>query len=129
MATLSVRPQPLVVRWSLLYTLSKQSISLYAPLSAGVYEIWLGYQDGSKRRIYVGQAVNIDNRLSDHLNENDNDCLRELVSKYACYFRFAKLATQWERDGAERALYLRYRHHCNSASGIPSSPNVVLSEL
>jgi hypothetical protein len=108
--------------------LDEESVRRNASSLAGVYEILVGLTNGESRRIYVGQASCILDRLSQHERRSENDCVRQNVSKFACYFRFAPLATQWERDGAERGLYLKYLHSCNDPRVIPASPDVLVIE-
>jgi len=127
-ATSSAYQLTVVVSWSSFLELNRENVNRLNSGLAGVYEIWLGYTDGSKRRIYVGQASDLASRLSTHLQSSDNACVRGYVSRYQCFFRLALLSKQQERDGAERALYLRHNHHCNDPGGIPSGPNVTLSE-
>ena len=106
--------QKVELKWSsiILYTLS--NVKKSAPLSAGVYR--LSFEKDDKLTVfYVGQADNLDKRLSEHLSdEEQNDCIRRKLKNYTCHFRFAKVASQGDRDCAERALYDHYDEpECN----------------
>ncbi len=106
----------LTLNWSdvLLYT--GPNVNIHAPLSAGVYR--LSYQNGDRRPVfYVGQADNLYQRLREHLSDAEpNGCIVRCLRHYTCYFRFAKVARQADRDCAERALYDHYNPECNDTA-------------
>ncbi len=101
------------LEWSAVFLYTISNVNIHAPLSAGVYR--LSCQKGNNRPIfYVGQAENIDSRLRAHLSDDEpNDCIKRNLRDYTCYFRFAKLERQTERDCSERALYDHYKPECN----------------
>lgn len=45
---------------------------------SGVYELG----DDQERVIYIGRADDIKARLTDHVNEKDNDCIKKNAKKY-----------------------------------------------
>ncbi|MFH1656944.1 MAG: hypothetical protein ABH919_00535 [bacterium] len=81
---------------------------------AGVYR--LIYYDRSKDKYYiyyVGQAEDLNDRLTQHLSGNEtNECCQEHLNNYTCYFRAAAVSRQADRDGAEVALYNYYKPSC-----------------
>jgi len=104
------------LEWSAVYQYTLSNVNEHAPASAGVYR--LSCQTGEKRPVfYVGQADNLDERLRDHLSDEEpNDCIRLKLKNYTCYFRFAKVSKQEDRDCAERALYDHYEPECNKVA-------------
>ncbi len=76
---------------------------------------------------YVGQAANLENRLCDHLSDDEeNECLRKNVKDYICGFEYAKIGRQTDRDGVEKYLYDHYRPECNEVDpgGKPIAVNL-----
>jgi len=106
----------LTLNWSdvLLYTQS--NVNIHAPLSAGIYR--LSCQRGDKRPVfYVGQAENLHERLRNHLSDAElNGCIVRCLRRHTCYFRFASVARQADRDCVERALYDHYNPECNEVA-------------
>jgi excinuclease UvrABC nuclease subunit len=109
------------LEWSSVHEYTLSNVNTYAPASAGIYR--LSYKGDDKLPIfYVGQADALEDRLRDHLsNEEPNDCIKRRIKNYICYFRFAHVTKQAERDCAERALYDHYEPECNKIAP-PSEP-------
>lgn len=106
----------LTLEWSnvLLYTSS--NLDTHAPLAAGVYRLSRKKEDEFPV-FYVGQAENLSERLRDHLSDKEpNACIVRCLRQHSCYFRFAKVASQADRDCAERALYDNYKPNCNEVA-------------
>ena len=81
---------------------------------AGVYRLMYYDTNKEKRRIYyVGQTKDLNKRLSDHLPSNETKkCCKEYLKEYDCYFRAAGISKADDRDGAEVALYNRFKPPC-----------------
>jgi predicted GIY-YIG superfamily endonuclease len=81
---------------------------------AGVYRLM--YYDTTKKEYYiyyVGQASDLNKRLSEHLSDTEkNACCKKRLKDYDCYFRAAAISKQSDRDGAEVALYNEYKPSC-----------------
>ena len=81
---------------------------------AGVYR--LIYYDATKEKYivyYVGQAKDLNKRLSEHLLGNEKKkCCEGYLNKYDCYFRATAISKESDRDGAEVALYNRFEPPC-----------------
>ncbi len=81
---------------------------------AGVYRIF--HYDQNKNAYYVhyvGQAEDLNDRLSQHLSANEtNKCCQRHLDNYTCYFRAAAVSRQADRDGAEVALYNKFKPTC-----------------
>ena len=107
--------------WSDLFLYTISNVNVHTPISAGVYR--LSCQRDDKRPVfYVGQAETLDKRLRDHLSDEEpNVCIKRNLRDHTCYFRFAELAKQAERDYAERALYDHYKPECNLVA-LPGEP-------
>jgi len=101
------------LEWSEVFTLEVSNVTAHAPMSAGVYR--LSCQKNDERIVfYVGQAEILYERLRDHvLAEESNDCIRSNLGGYSCYFRFAMVDRQSDRDCAERVLYDHFQPECN----------------
>ena len=102
--------------WSGIYLYTISNVNVHTPSSPGVYR--LSYRSDDKRPVfYVGQAENLENRLRAHLSDEEPSvCIKRYFQDHTCYFRFAELAKQAERDCAERALYDNYKPECNLAA-------------
>lgn len=81
---------------------------------AGIYK--LIHYDTEKKKYYVhyvGQASDLNDRLSKHLPDAEtNACCKKRLKDYDCYFRAAAVSKQSDRDGAEVALYNKYTPSC-----------------
>ncbi len=81
---------------------------------AGVYRL-INYSraDDKYYVYYVGQADDLNNRLSQHLSGNEtNKCCQKYLDNYTCYFRAAAISRQADRDRAEVALYNKFEPTC-----------------
>ncbi len=111
--------------WSLRYEYTGSNVNVHAPTSGGVYR--LIYKSDDKYYVfYVGQAGDIDERLRQHLAVTEPDaCIKRHIRDYTCYFRYAKIESIADRNGAERALYDKYEPTCNDVAppGPPADIN------
>lgn len=118
--------------WSPVLEYTEQKVVMYAPREGGVY--CLSYQSDDERTIfYVSQAPNLAERLLAHLSDTElNACIKSHIRDNKCTFRYAKIgnrfaeaATIVNRNGAERALYDKYRPTCNDVTppGPPADVN------
>lgn len=97
----------MTVNWSNVMELNEQNVKLVSD-QPGIYR--LSHQDGEDRLFhYVGQAINLKNRIMQHLpSAEKNSCCNNILRTADCYFRYAVIENQSDRDAAEAALYL----HC-----------------
>ena len=105
------------LEWSAIHLYTPSNVKTYVPNSAGVYR--LSYKsDDNLPVFYVGQADTLDGRLHYHLSDEEpNDCIRRRLKNRRCYFRFARVTRQEDRDCAERALYDHYKEpECNKVA-------------
>ncbi|PIQ69677.1 MAG: hypothetical protein COY22_00370 [Candidatus Tagabacteria bacterium CG_4_10_14_0_2_um_filter_40_13] len=81
---------------------------------AGVYRLIYYNRSEDKYYIsYVGQAEDLNDRLTKHLPGNEtNKCCERYLNNYICYFRAAAISRQVDRDGAEVALYNHFKPSC-----------------
>ncbi len=108
--------------WHPYRPLTWPNVQTYAPASAGVYKLAVLNTEGTLTVFYVGQSGDLDARLKDHLSDSEpNHCLREMIRQYDCRFSVASVASQQDRDAAERKLYLYFRPSCNEV--VPSGPD------
>ena len=115
----------LVLQWSDIHVYSSSCVETYIPSSPGVYQL-LCKKDVTYLVFYVGQADNLNKRLKDHLSGIEpSSCIRSNLWYYPCFFLFAVLEAQSDRDCAERALYDHYRPPCNIVPppGVPCDIN------
>ncbi len=112
--------------WQGYYEYITDNVQKYAPATGGVYKISIKQNDGTLKVRYIGQANNLDRRLKEHLDTDNepNECLAERIKKYHAEFSFAEINEQEDRDGAELALYNHYTPVCNDSVDIPSGPDV-----
>jgi hypothetical protein len=104
----------LTLEWSDSHYYTVSNVDAFAPRYAGVYKLF--YFEANRRRLfYVSQAENLRQAFLSHLSDMEhNACIRRSFWYHTCYFQFAGVASQSERDGAERALYDHYRPLCNT---------------
>lgn len=81
---------------------------------AGIYRLIYHNRDKDTYYVhYVGQAENLNDRLTQHLSGNEtNKCCQRHLDNYTCYFRAAAISRQADRDGAEVALYNKFKPTC-----------------
>lgn len=114
--------------WHPYRPLTWANVQTYAPASAGVYKLAVLTTERRLSVFYVGQALDLDARLKDHLSDAEpNPCLRETVRRYDCRFSVASVASQQDRDAAERNLYFHFRPSCNEI--VPSGPDCLVYPL
>jgi len=115
----------LKLNWSSVHEYTENNVLKYAPKDGGVYR--LSFDSDDKRPMfYVGQASNLEERLLQHLSVTETDaCIKRHLRNYTCYFRYAKIASASDRDGAERALFDKYKPTCNDVAppGLPADIN------
>lgn len=115
--------------WKGYFEYTKGNVQKHAPTKAGVYKIGIKQQNGKLAVRYVGQANNLDRRLKEHLDfdNEENECLVERLRKYHTEFSFAEVSTRNDRDGAEKALYDFYEPTCNDPDAVPNGPDVEIN--
>lgn len=114
------------VIWSKVIILNDDNVEEHASSEAGIYRLSVKQTDGSYKVFYVGQAEDIKRRLKEHLSENqENECIKNHIEKHNVAFRFAEVAEQRVRDGAERYMYDYYKPECNEVQ--PSGPPIEIN--
>ena len=115
--------------WEGYYGYTDKNVDKYAPARSGVYKIGIVQKGGRLKVRYIGQANDLQRRLKEHLDfdSEQNECLRSRLKKYTARFAFAEISGQKDRDGAERALYYRYKPVCNDEDSMPTAPDVVIN--
>ena len=104
----------LTLEWSDIHAFTISNVDIFAPRSAGVYKLF-SLIVNRRQLFYVGQAENLNKGLWGHLSDMEpNACVRSNFWYYTCYFQFAIVASQLDRDCAERALYDYYKPPCNT---------------
>jgi len=91
------------------------SNSAMIPTSAGIYKILKNdRQDGKYTRVYVGKADNLNTRYNDHLSEfEENLCIKRNLKNYECYFRYALISREEDRQDLEQRLLREGNYECN----------------
>lgn len=109
--------------WSNVWVLNSDSILRLTPKSSGVYIIWVSLKSGGLNCRYVGQAMNLEERLLSHLSSAEsNSCLKENTSQYVCKYCTAEVPRQNDRDGIELFLYQHYNPRCNNITPPGTTP-------
>ncbi len=104
------------IKWNSFQKLNEASAKS-APTSPGIYLLWVELKNGKWRCFYVGQAGNLRKRLLEHLSdEEENECIKNNVSKYSCGFEYAVVQSESDRDGIEKYLYDHFKPECNKIS-------------
>lgn len=102
------------VTWTELIPLDQTGVNRIKDNTAGVYRI--SHYDQNKNSYYihyVGQAENLKERLEQHLSGSEtNSCCNNFLKNSKCYFRACAISSQNNRDGAEVALYEKYKPTC-----------------
>ena len=101
------------LKWTERISLTQSRVNRIKAI-AGVYRL-INYSraDDKYYVYYVGQADDLNNRLSQHLSSNEtNKCCQKYLDNYICYFRAAVTSRQADRDGAEVALYNKFEPTC-----------------
>jgi len=115
----------LKLNWSPVHEYTESNVQRYVPKEGGVYRLSYKSED-ELPMFYVGQASDLEERLLQHLTVTEpNACIKRHVRDYNCSFRYAKVASIADRNGAERALYDKYGHTCNDVAppGPPADIN------
>jgi len=100
---------PLSVNFSMLYSLTLESVQNNAPASPGVYEFRLKgqeieYPNGKTNVIYLGSAMKLKKRLKEHLRANNKNVdIRDSLRKFGCSFRYIQFSRDWKEE--EKRLY------------------------
>jgi excinuclease UvrABC nuclease subunit len=111
--------------WSKLIPLTYDEIQRVSDLG-GVYRLSYLSADKSYYVFYVGKAESLKKRILNHIgNLEENTCIRSYIKKYPCYFRFAVIAGEHERSGAERQLFLKFSPKCNLQE--PDGPLITIN--
>ncbi len=115
--------------WRGYFEYTEENVQKYAPTTAGVYKIGIKQQNGELAVRYIGQANDLDRRLKEHLDldNEQNECLSERLRKYHAEFSFAEVSAQSDRDGTEKALYDFYEPTCNDPDAIPKGPDIEIN--
>ncbi len=92
-----------------------ESNSVIIPTSAGIYKILRNSGEAGKRtRVYVGKADNLNTRYNDHLSEYEqNLCIKRNLKNYECYFRYALVSREEDRQNYEAQLLREGTYECN----------------
>jgi len=62
---------------------------------------------------YVGQAEDLNKRISEHLlGQETNSCCVKYLKNYTCYFRVAEVEKKEDRDAIEVTLYAHFKPTC-----------------
>ncbi|MBI2873986.1 MAG: hypothetical protein HYY09_02770 [Firmicutes bacterium] len=102
------------VNWTPFYELSDASVRKNVPRTPGVYTFW-ELKGGYWKCFYVGQALNLADRLLQHLSSQEtNKHLKERLSKPNQRFRYTEVSKLGERNGILKYLYVTYSPDCNT---------------
>ena len=88
------------LKWTERISLTQSGVNRIKAV-AGVYRL-INYSraDDKYYVYYVGQADDLNNRLSQHLSGNEtNECCQKYLNNYTCYFRAAGRSVQNSQSG------------------------------
>lgn len=93
---------------------TESEVKKHVTEKAGVYLLWFKLETGKWKCFYVGKADNLRARLLDHLlDDEENECIKNRVTKHICGFEYAKVPKESDRKGIEKFLYDHYSPGCN----------------
>lgn len=103
------------VKWYAFDNYDIKTVDDNTPKVSGVYILWVKQTTGEWNCFYVGQAVDLNDRLSQHLYTSEkNECIKNKVSTKICGFSYATVSLQSDRNGIEKFLYDHYNQpECN----------------
>jgi len=89
--------------------------SAIIPTSGGIYKILKNDRVNRRyTRVYVGKAENLQSRYNNHLSEyEENFCIRRNLKNEICYFRYALLSREEDRQNLEKQLLKEGTYQCN----------------
>lgn len=105
----------LTLHWTKLLSLD-QSIINTQDFGPGVYRLSYKSADGSYYVFYIGRSdASVKERLLQHISESEeNLCIKINIKNLECYFKFAPVDDQTERENIERTLYEHFKPRCNN---------------
>lgn len=85
------------------------------PESGGMYKVLRDDRvEGKFSRVYVGKANDLRSQYDRHLSDQEeNNCLKRNIKTQECYFRYALLAGEENRQRAESHLLETGKYECN----------------
>ncbi|MFQ5861002.1 MAG: hypothetical protein ACE5IG_05575 [Dehalococcoidia bacterium] len=111
----------LELAWSDFFELAPVPVSMYVPSRPGVYRLSF-YDEARQARtvFHVDQAENLRLALREHyLHSNPSSCIGTMLRSHRCYFRYAKLPDQADREAAVRALFDTCKPQCTDPTTVP----------
>lgn len=97
------------MKWSHCYLYTRAHVKMLSPNTQGIYRLLI-----KNRIFYVGQCLNIQRRLLEHMGSGErNRLIRRYLQKYKCFFRFAELESTEDLLTAEREQIRKYKPPCN----------------
>ena len=102
-------------QFSDLYPYDSDTVRRIVPVSSGVYRLCYKGIDGKFHVFYVGQSVDLEERLLAHLQPSEpNDCVRDMVRTATCRFQWIVVRSQGERDKLEASEIAHFNPRCNT---------------
>ncbi len=85
------------------------------PESGGLYKVLRDDgEEGKLTRVYVGKAANLRSQFNYHLSDSEeNECLKKNLRNKTCYFKYALLSGEENRQNAEADLLSKGTYECN----------------
>ena len=90
--------------------------------SAGVYVIYYKTEYGTRKVVYVGQSINVGERLNEHKKTSDIQAYSHLV----LYANYAVVSDSTDRDNAEADLIRHYSPPANDVHPPTTSTTTTL---
>ncbi len=105
--------------WTDYYDYQESVVKANVEQKAGVYRMATIEADQKYYPFYVGQAQDLKARLLQHLSASEqNTCIKTRLARNRCYFRFAYVSTQAERDSEEQAAISQFNPDCNKQQSV-----------
>ena len=101
------------LKWHGKYSYNETNVKNYVGNKGGNYMISVKLKSGNYRPIYVGKTKYLKTRLLGHLEDSNNACLKNHVSKHMLYFIWCDENNDENRTNIEYTLYKEYSPECN----------------
>lgn len=92
------------------------SNSQIIPESGGIYKVLRNDGEvGKLSRVYIGKTNSLRSRFLFHISSEEvNTCLKNNIQGKECYFRYALLTGEENRQNAENHLLSLGKYECNT---------------
>jgi len=104
------------ITWSSFHRFTEESVRKHVPKESGIYLLWVQLENNKWRCFYVGQTVDLEGSLIEHLSDNEsNACVKQKVHELICGYEYVLIDYRISRDRIEKFLYDFFGPECNTS--------------